>query len=284
MPDLVLKVDVDTHRGMAEGVPRIAGILRDQGVPASFFVSFGPDRSGLAVLQLFRPSFLWKMIRTNAPGMYGLKTALYGTLLPAPMIGVAFPEILRDLVEDGHEIACHAWDHRVWQDWLKLMSTSSIDEWFAKMVKACHDVTGSPPRAFGAPGWVMDDRALRTAAAYGFGYLSCTRADAPFIFAENAVLEVPSNLPCIEEVGVSGVHAALQERSGSLIPQVLPVHAEVEGMIYTREFEGILKKAASLGYRIRRLDHVASSLDRGKLPTRRLRLGRIPGRAFKCAM
>ncbi|HPS94366.1 MAG TPA: hypothetical protein PK600_07885, partial [Deltaproteobacteria bacterium] len=67
-------------------------------------------------------------------------------------------------------------------------------------------------------------------------------------------------------------------------PQVLPVHAEVEGMIYMREFQGILKKAASLGYRIRRLDDIASSLDRGKLPTRRLKLGHIPGRAFKCAV
>jgi len=30
---------------------------------------------------------LAKMLRTNAPGMYGLKTMMYGTLLPAPVIG-----------------------------------------------------------------------------------------------------------------------------------------------------------------------------------------------------
>ena len=71
MPDLALKVDVDTFRGMKEGVPAIAEILTGYGLKASFFISFGPDRSGLAVLQLLRPSFLKKMIRTNAPGLYG---------------------------------------------------------------------------------------------------------------------------------------------------------------------------------------------------------------------
>jgi undecaprenyl phosphate-alpha-L-ara4FN deformylase len=284
MPDLVLKVDVDTHRGMKDGVPRVAEILGEMGVKASFFVSFGPDRSGLAVLQLFRPSFLWKMLRTNAPGLYGWKTALYGTLLPAPMIGTAFPEIVRGLMKDGHETACHAWDHRLWQDWLPLMREQSIDEWFMKMVNGYGEVVGSPPKAFGAPSWVMDKRALRIAASCNFSYLSCTRAGSPFIFAENNMLEIPSNMPCIEEVGVEGVHSALREKTDSPVPQILPVHAEVEGIMYTKEFREILNTSINLGYRILRLDELASRINRESLPVRSLRMGRIPGRAFKCAI
>src|SRR5208337_3093009 len=154
MTDLALKVDVDTFRGMKEGVPALAAILQEFNLQASFFISYGPDRSGLAMLQLLRPSFLKKMIRTNAPGLYGWKTALYGTLLPAPMIGIAFPEVIRGLMRAGHEIACHAWDHRIWQDWLFLMSRSSIETWFQKMVDAHKGVTGLQPKAFGAPSWM----------------------------------------------------------------------------------------------------------------------------------
>jgi len=285
MPDLALKIDVDTRRGMEEGVPALAEILEEYRLPASFFVSFGPDRSGLALIQLLRPAFLMKMLRTNAPGMYGWKTALYGTILPAPLIGLAFPDLIRDLSGAGHEIACHAWDHRLWQDWLFLMSTRAIESWFTKLNNAFVQVTGIQPKAFGAPSWTMDRRSLKAVAAYGsLYYLSCTRARAPFVFAENNMLEVPSNLPCIEETGVDGVMAAIRESTSCTDPQVLPVHAEVEGMQYRRQFREMLDLALASGYRIRRLDEIAGGLDRKTLPVRPLKLGLIPGRAFRCAV
>jgi undecaprenyl phosphate-alpha-L-ara4FN deformylase len=284
MPDLALKVDVDTFRGMKVGVPAIAEILAEYGLKASFFISFGPDRSGLAVLQLLRPSFLKKMIRTNAPGLYGWKTALYGTLLRAPMIGMDFPETIRGLMMSGHEVACHAWDHRLWQDWLFLMSRNSIESWFAKMVGAYFQITGSMPKAFGAPSWMMDKRSLEVVATYNLSYLSCTRAPAPFVFAENSMIEVPSNMPCIEEVGTDGVMAAIKDRSERPAPQVLPVHAEVEGMVYQGQFKEMLKLAVSLGYRICLLHEIASGLEKDQLPVRPLTMGLIPGRAFKCAV
>lgn len=284
MPDLALKIDVDTRRGMEEGVPALAEILEEYRVPASFFVSFGPDRSGLAVIQLLRPAFLKKMLRTNAPGMYGWKTALYGTILPAPLIGLAFPDLIRDLSGAGHEIACHAWDHRLWQDWLFLMSTRAVESWFAKLNNAFVQVTGTRPQAFGAPSWTMDRRSLKAVAGYGLSYLSCTRAKEPFVFAENGMLEVPSNLPCIEEVGVEGVMNAVRAASGSTVPLVLPVHAEVEGMLYRTQFKEMLDLALSLRFRIRRLDEIAGGMDRKALTARPLTLGRIPGRAFPCAV
>jgi peptidoglycan/xylan/chitin deacetylase (PgdA/CDA1 family) len=284
MTDLALKVDVDTFRGMKEGVPALAAILSEFNLRASFFISYGPDRSGLAMLQLLRPSFLKKMIRTNAPGLYGWKTALYGTLLPAPMIGIAFPDMIRGLMKAGHEIACHAWDHRIWQDWLFLMSGSSIEAWFQKMVDAHKELTGFKPKAFGAPSWMMDPRSLKAVAAYHLSYLSCTRASAPFVFAENSLLEIPSNLPCIEEVGVEGVMVAIKDNASSSVPQVLPVHAEVEGMVYRRQFRDMLESALSLGFRIRTLQEIASDLEKEKLPVRPLTMGLIPGRAFKCAV
>ena len=284
MPVLALKVDVDTYQGMKDGLPKVVHVLEHFGLPGSFFISFGPDRSGLAILQMVRPRFLAKMIRTNAPGMYGLKTALYGTLLKAPMIGRNFPEAVRGLAEKGHEVACHAWDHRLWQDWLPVMREKSIVSWFDKMVGEYVEILGSAPMAFGAPGWRMDDRALKTAGSRGFSYLSCSRAERPFMYAENHMLEIPSNLPCIEEVGVDGVMDALEKNAGSPVPQVLPVHAEVEGTVYEQAFRSILERALSLGYDIKSLADIAAHMDTTSLPVRELRQGFIPGRAFKCSV
>ena len=284
MAVLVLKVDIDTLRGMREGLPSIVALLDKRSLEGSFFVSFGPDRSGLALLQLLRPRFLLKMIRTNAPGMYGLKTALYGTILPAPLIGAGFPEAVRQLTAGGHETACHAWDHRLWQDWLHRMSTDSIALWFEKMVGAYRSITGKNPSGFGAPGWRMDVRALKAAARYDFSYLSCTRAEEPFVFQENGMIEIPSNLPCIEEVGVEGVIQKLTTRAESGVIQVLPVHAEVEGGLYRKQFEQVLDLAQSLGYTIKKLIDAVRDIDTDKLKTRSLKLGMIPGRAFKCSI
>jgi undecaprenyl phosphate-alpha-L-ara4FN deformylase len=284
MPVLGLKVDIDTHEGMRTGLPRIMGILKARGIPASFYISFGPDRSGLAVLQLLRPRFAWKMLRTNAASTYGLRTALYGTLLKAPLIGCAFPELIRELASQGHETACHAWDHRLWQDWLPFMPERSVKRWLDRMVDAYAGILETRPKAFGAPGWCIDKRVLRLATAYGFSYLSCTRAGEPFIFEENGMIEVPSNLPCIEEVGTDGVLHALEAKAQSLVPQVLPVHTEVEGGRFDRDFEIILEKAASLGYAFKRVGDIAAGLDERTLPVRGLRKGWVHNRAFKCAV
>ncbi|HEX4495997.1 MAG TPA: 4-deoxy-4-formamido-L-arabinose-phosphoundecaprenol deformylase, partial [Thermoanaerobaculia bacterium] len=79
---LGLRVDVDTHDGMRDGVPRLLEVMAAEGVKATFYFAMGPDRSGLAVLNALRPGFLKKMTRTGAASVYGWRTVLSGTLLP----------------------------------------------------------------------------------------------------------------------------------------------------------------------------------------------------------
>jgi undecaprenyl phosphate-alpha-L-ara4FN deformylase len=284
MAELALKVDIDTYRGFRDGLPSLLKTLGERGLKASFFVTFGPDRSGLAIIQMLRPRFFMKMLKSNAPGTYGIETALYGTLLKAPMIASAYPDAVCQIAELGHETACHAWDHRLWQDWLNFMGKKSIHEWFRKMVGAYMDATGAAPGAFGAPGWMMNASALKEVAAWGFKYLSCTRAQVPFIFEENGLLEIPSNIPCIEEVGTEGVLSALEKNAGSSVPQVLPVHTEIEGGAFKADFERILDTAAALGYNIRKLCDIADGIDRSQLEIRPLRKALLTGRAFECSV
>jgi len=284
VPQLALKIDVDTHLGMKDGLPRVRDALRSFSIPGSFYLSFGPDRSGLAVLQFFRPGFLLKMFRTNAAALYGIKTALYGTLLPAPLIALNFPEQVQALVNNGHDVACHAWDHRLWQDWLPFMSMAKLRSWFVKMIEAYTSLVGRAPISFGAPGWRMDERVLQLVAELGFKYLSCTRAPRPFIFAENGLPEIPSNLPCIEEVGVQGVIEALSTHSKDPGPFVLPIHAEVEGGVFLHSFMEILFHALSCGYSFHTVHDIASEIGCSGLPFRKLRIGTVKGRGFRCAV
>ena len=88
MRRLSIRVDVDTHTGLRDGVPRLLDLLLRLGVRASFFITMGPDNSGRAIRRLFtRKGFARKMARTNALRTYALRTILSGTLLPSRPAG-----------------------------------------------------------------------------------------------------------------------------------------------------------------------------------------------------
>ncbi|MGA6993673.1 MAG: polysaccharide deacetylase family protein [Candidatus Deferrimicrobiaceae bacterium] len=282
---LGLKVDVDTRRGMEEGVPSLLSLLAGFGVRATFFLSFGPDNSGKAVYRMIRnPRFLFKMVRTNAPGLYGFRTALYGTLLKAPMIASAFPALCREIEERGHEVEFHAWDHRAWQDSLPGKGREWIGAWLDRGISAYESCLGHSPRAFGAPAWMLTGAAVEEIARRKWEYLSCTRAPAPFLLRRTGLAEVPSDLPCMEEVGGrKGVGVIVDALSGGGT-HVYPVHAEVEGGILQDAFIAILRGALEQGYRIVPLAEILRGLDIAELPQRNFRTSLLRGRAVPCAI
>ena len=285
MSMLGLKIDVDTYEGMKNGVPALLQILKEFNLKGTFFLSIGPDNSGRAVLQLIKnPLFLKKMMRTKAASLYGLKTACYGTLLPAPMIALSFPQIVKDIIAAGHEIQFHAWDHRRWQDELNSKTEDWIRDWFAKGISGFEKLTCKKPTAFGAPSWTIDDRVLSIIRQYKFEYLSCTRAKAPFLHDEIRVLEIPSDLPCFEEIDVQKGVSTISEliKNGGI--HVLPVHAEVEGGIFQNQFKELLEKALSMNIEILPLKVIKDKLDIKTLSTRKYKMELLPGRHSPCAV
>jgi peptidoglycan/xylan/chitin deacetylase (PgdA/CDA1 family) len=170
-----LKIDVDTHRGLDEGVPRLLDLLARAGVPASFYVTMGPDRSGRAVLRIFRqPGFLAKMRRSGALRMYGLRTALSGTLLPARPVGRGLPHRVREIESAGFEAGIHGLDHVAWHDRLDRFRPGRVADHLRRAWDAFADATGHPPAATAAPGWHATDESLACQDRMDFDYASDT--------------------------------------------------------------------------------------------------------------
>ncbi len=282
---LGLKIDVDTYVGMKRGVPRLLSILAQFGIPATFYLSMGPDASGRAILQLIKnPRFFKKMLRTNAGRLYGMKTALYGTLLPSPMIALSFPGLVEQIISAGHEVEFHGWDHRRWQDELHTRSFHWIEDWFEKGIEAYRRLVKKEPSSFGAPSWIIDNRVLEIVSKYSFRYLSCTRAKGPFIHDISGLIEIPSDLPCFEEIGVTqGVSRILQILKGGGI-HVLPVHAEVEGGIWDKYFIELCEKVQNMDFPILPLSKIRTLLESEALPVRKYRMELLPGRSDPCAV
>jgi undecaprenyl phosphate-alpha-L-ara4FN deformylase len=289
--EVALKIDVDTHQGLAEGVPRLAGMLAREGVAASFYVSMGPDNSGRAILRVFKNrGFVAKMRRTNAVGMYGLRTILSGTLLPPRPIALSFPHQLRELKGAGFEVEVHGYDHVRWQDRIDTLGAAAIRGEIGDAFEAYRAIFGARPRAFAAPGWRTNAEALAALDEMGLDYRSDTRGRSPYRCALDgrilATPEIPTTLPTLDEVmGRPDLRdsAALvsfylgQFRDDAL--NVHTIHAETEGMGQLECFTALVRALKDRGARFIQMREIAARLNHAELPVCEVIRAFLPGRA-----
>lgn len=113
---------------------------------ASFFFSVGPDNMGRHLWRLFRPAFLYKMLRTRAAGLYGWDILLKGTFRPGPVIGERLAGIIRSVSDAGHEVGLHEWDHHDWQAHIDTMSINAIHSHIKRGVELFRQITGREGR------------------------------------------------------------------------------------------------------------------------------------------
>ena len=290
---LALKIDVDTLRGTREGVPRLIEMLRRHDAGATFLFSVGPDHTGRAIKRVFRRGFLHKVQRTSVVRHYGLRTLLYGTLLPGPDIGKRAGDVMRQARDEGFEVGVHAWDHVGWQDGVVAGSA----EWTGgQMQRACErftDILKESPRVHGAAGWQMNVHALRLTQTLGFEFCSDGRGTHPHLPVWRAELircpQLPTTLPTLDELigedGVTENNAAerLLELTGAAAtagaPQVFTLHAELEGMQLAHVLERLLSGWKAQGWRLASMRALSETLQPLALPRCEVGPGAVPGRS-----
>lgn len=287
-----LKVDVCNRRSLKEGVPGLLRTLGEFGVRASFFVAFGPDNSGKAVRRIFRRGFLRKMIRTRAPSTYGLKTLLYGTLLPAPLVGESLPQLLNQIKEARHEVGLHGWDHVGWHDRLPRMTLDDVRASMSRASQLFEQSLGSPPLFSGAPGWQVTPASLQAQDEYGFAFASDCRGQKPFYprvaGAVLKTLQIPTTLPTSDELlGVDGMNEqALADYYLHSLHQdsvnLLGLHAEIEGLSYAAWLRTFLAASLRRGAQFLLLSEIAQH-ERAMAAPDEVLHREIPGRAGNVA-
>jgi undecaprenyl phosphate-alpha-L-ara4FN deformylase len=287
-----LKVDVDTLRGTREGVPRLAALLTKLGMDATFYFSVGPDHTGRAMRRVFRKGFAAKVARTSVLKHYGLKTLLYGVLLPGPDIGKKGGDQMRAVRDAGFEVGLHTYDHVRWQDYVAHATADWTRVEFERGMTAFEQVFGFLPESHAAAGWQINDHALQLEREYGLRYASDTRGGAPFFPAlEGAASpcpQLPTTLPTLDELlGRDGIDESniadavyiLSRTAPDPSLQVFTLHAELEGMLLLDAFEQLLLKWRQAGVVVTRMAAIHSVARQRQLPTRAVIEGEIPGRS-----
>lgn len=293
---IALKIDVDTYRGTVEGVPRLIALLEKYRAGATFLFSLGADHTGRAIKRVFRPGFFGKVSRTSVVEHYGIRTLLYGTLLPGPDIGRKCAATMRAVAEAGFEAGIHTWDHVKWQDGVGTDEHHASNEWTERQMHlACErfaEIFSAPARTHGAAGWQMNPHAFRLTQRLGFDYGSDTRGTHPFIPVVRGEItlcpQIPSTLPTLDEligldrVTADNVHQRVLEQSASAVSvhgHVYTLHAELEGMKLLPVFERLLQGWRARGDELVATRDIAAGLHLEALPHHDIEWREVPGRS-----
>jgi len=295
-PRIALKVDVATLRGTELGVPRLAELLCRFAAGATFLFSLGPDHTGRAIKRVFRPGFLQYVGRTSVLKNYGLKTLLYGTMLPGPDIGKRCADTLRRVRDSGFETGIHTWDHVKWQDGVSNADAKWTMHEMHRAVERFEAIFGAPPRVHGAAGWQMNAHSYRLTQRLGFDYCSDTRGICPYIPIVDAEIvacpQIPTTLPTFDElIGLDGNDASnvaakiVRIAAEKSVPagHVFTLHAELEGMQLLSAFEQLLSAWHHAGIELVSLGAFLAATGTDRLPRHRTAIGTVNGRSGSVA-
>ena len=293
---IALKVDVDTYRGTCEGVPALAQLFGRYGVKATFLFSVGPDHTGRALRRVFRPGFLSKVKRTSVVSHYGIKTLMYGTLLPGPHIGRRAGHIMRAVADAGHEVGIHCYDHIKWQDFVAQKDVAWTRREMERARDAFTAALGSQAGVIGAAGWQINSHVLALEEQFGFQYASDVRGESVFFpvmdGVESRCPQIPTTLPTLDElIGRGGIdesngHDAVFEASRRALPHghVYTLHAELEGMKMLSTMERLLGLWRDAGDDVGTLRATYDTLNLAKLDRRSVAWGEVVGRSGQMAI
>lgn len=301
-PLLVLKIDVDTFRGTREGVPSLVRMLQQHGAQASFLFSLGPDHTGWALRRALRPGFFQKVSRTSVVEHYGLKTLMYGVLLPGPDIGARCAAEMKAVADAGFECGVHTWDHVLWQDFVRGKNPAWTQREMFKARERFAAIFGQAPRTHGAAGWQMNRAAFAEHDAAGYAYASDGRAllnedgslaqtDAgPYRIEGLSCVQLPTTLPTLDEVlgrDIGGrtidpdnvADYLLELTRSQPRDHVYTLHAELEGQKLAPIFDRLLAGWKAQGYRLASMADYHAKIQDQPLPEFPVQWGQLPGRS-----
>jgi undecaprenyl phosphate-alpha-L-ara4FN deformylase len=277
---------------LADGAPRLATFLSSKKIPASFFITLGPDASGWAAARVFsHRGFLKKMTRTSAVSLHGLRTVLSGTLLPARPMGTSFRDSMQRWQDQGFEVSPHGYNHIRWHDraarWNEARANAELD----RLSEIYFSVFQKEPESFAAPGWQAGAGTWQAMESRHLLYHSDTRGERPYFPEINGAalktLEIPTTLPTWDEMlawdGVTRdmlIDRTWQQLDSQRL-NVWTIHAEFEGGAYFPQFHEFVDRAQAEGAEWVSLPQFAKEILRNRkdVPACPIRQTELPGRA-----
>lgn len=224
----------------------------------------------------------------------GLRTLLFGTVLPGPHIGRRRAGEMRAIERDGFEVGVHAYDHTRWQNGVATADSAWTYRELARAQHQFSEIFGRTALVHGAAGWQVNGCVPRLEHELGFRYASDTRGYTPFRPVSDGVVcdvvQLPTTLPTLDELVdrpercAGEVTRYMLQLTEEPRDHVFTLHADFEGTAFLDMLGTLLRGWRNQGYRLCDLATLFAQLQVTRLPMHSIDSGCVDGRAGMLAV
>lgn len=267
---IYLRVDVDFNIGLKGGVPFLLDLFSKKDIQATFFVVMGPDtlyrhqwRIKSKIYRKRLRSFnILKLVR-----YFGL--AYFQSLFLRPYVGPDHPEILEKIIQHGHDLGIHGFNHAEWAERCYDFDRLETERHMQLAVDQFQKLFPGKKWIWGAPNWKANMFMLEYLEKYFIPYSSDLRGCFPFYprsgGKKNAVVQFPINLPCLHELVQLGI---AKDKIPDIFQKVLAdrynlwcIHDYYEGILGKKLFFNVVDRLQGLGYKFKPISHAYKNID-----------------------
>ncbi len=160
-----LRVDMESQRGIREGIPKLLDLLKKYGLRASFYITMGGESN---IFEILKYRGRMKSASERKVKVWGLLDKVRMILLPIDFVRPN-RKILERIIEEGHELGVHGWKHRAWTRGLDKIN---ISEHLMLSNKKYIKLFGKRPESFCAPGFNINSEVVSCLEKEGFKFIS----------------------------------------------------------------------------------------------------------------
>ena len=192
-----LRIDLESSKGIKKGLPKILDLLKKYGLKASFYLVMGGESN---ILELLKYSKRLSSAAERKISIFSKAEILRMALLPRDFV-TENQDILRRIINEGHELGIHGWKHRAWTRGLEEIN---IEKNIDLAMKKYEKIFKTHPITFAAPAFNTNRKVIEILNRKGIFVISDFEGEKPFNVADSKITNVPitikgeNNTPIIE--------------------------------------------------------------------------------------
>jgi len=149
-----LRVDLESDKGIKEGLPKLLDLLKRYDLKASFYLVMGGESN---IFDIFKYKGKMKSSAERKIKVWSLRDKIRVVLLPKDFVKEN-KKILGRILDEGHELGIHGWKHRAWTRGLDKIN---IKEHLVKAKRKYIKYFGKTLVSFSSPGFNTNKGVLK---------------------------------------------------------------------------------------------------------------------------
>ena len=192
---VALRIDLESQKGIKEGVPKILNLLAKHDIKASFYLTMGGESNLLDLL-----GYRKKIPGKRKINVFSKKELIRMILFPRDF-AKENKSILKRILGEGHELGIHGWKHRTWTRGLEKIN---IEKQIDNSIKKYWLLFGKKPETFCSPAFRINKKVIQILNRKGIKIISDLEGEKSFKIPDTNIINVPitikgkNNTPIIE--------------------------------------------------------------------------------------